>query len=224
MYRPFISHVSAEFGEAKARKDWLLKQDPPPANDVLLGADAVRPGPHWTNELNQAKKNSDAVVCATSNSWVGGPERISGFGTAEYLNNRVLCACPETSPADEMGKAWQRADLFGNAEAAETSLDDDGSLQNPRGTSGCPPRSKNTIKNKSTDTNDDDFWDDILGHIRDQVLVPVVGPDLTVIKVGDTKQKLTAFIGQRLSEKFHPTVSPRLTISTCLVEPPPLPS
>jgi hypothetical protein len=71
---------------------------------------------------------------------------------------------------------------------------------------------------------DDDFWDDLLGHIRDQVLVPVVGPDLTVVKVGDSEQTLTTFIGQRLAEKFHLTVSPGMTISICLVEPPPLPS
>jgi hypothetical protein len=91
--------------------------------------------------------------------------------------------------------------LFGNGEPAETSLDDDGSLQNPSGTSGRLPQSTNTIKNKSTDMNGNDLWDDLLG--RDQVLVPVVGPDLTVVKVGDAEQTLTTFIGQRLAEKFH---------------------
>ena len=202
MYRIFISQASAEFGEAKARKE-LLRKDPPPANDILLDDDIVRPGPHWTDELNQAMKNSDAVVCATSNSWAGGPECIADFRTAEYLNNRVLCARPESSPADETGKAWQRTDLFGNGESAETSLDDDGSLRNPSGTSGRLPQSKNTIKNKSTDMNGNDFWDDLLGHIREQVLVPVVGPDLTVVKVGDAEQTLTTFIGQRLAEKSH---------------------
>jgi hypothetical protein len=168
-------------------------------------------------------KNSDAVVRATSNSWVGGPECMADFRTAEYFNNRVLCARPESSPADET-EAWQRADLFGNGEPAETSLDDDGSLQNPSGTSGRLPQSKNTIKNKSTDMNDDDFWHHLLGHIRDQVLVPAVGPDLTVVKVGDAEQTLTTFIGQRLAEKFHLSLSPGMTISIGLVEPPPLPS
>ena len=50
MYRIFINHASAEFGEAKARKDGLVQQDPLPANDILLDADMVRPGPHWTDE------------------------------------------------------------------------------------------------------------------------------------------------------------------------------
>jgi hypothetical protein len=71
--------------------------------------------------------------------------------------------------------------------------------------------------------NDDDFWDDRLGHIWDQVLVPVVGPDLAVVKVGDAELTLTTFIGQRPAENFHPTVSPGMTISISLVEPPSLP-
>jgi hypothetical protein len=53
---------------------------------------------------------------------------------------------------------------------------------------------------------DDDFWDDLLGHIRDQALVPVVGPDVTVVNVGN--QTLTTLIGQRLAERYRLTVSP----------------
>jgi hypothetical protein len=52
---------------------------------------------------------------------------------------------------------------------------------------------------------DDDFWDDLLGHIRDQALVPVVGPDVTVVEAGN--QTLTTLIGQRLVERYHLTVS-----------------
>jgi hypothetical protein len=54
----------------------------------------------------------------------------------------------------------------------------------------------------------DDFWDDLLGHIRQQVLVPVVGPDLTVVNVGDTEKTLSTLIAQRLAERFELTVSP----------------
>jgi hypothetical protein len=98
MYRLFISHARAEFGEAKERKDWLVQQDRPPANDILFDGDMVRPAPHSIDGLNPAMKNSDAVVCAMSDSWVGGPERIAGFRTAEYLHNRVLCARPQSRP------------------------------------------------------------------------------------------------------------------------------
>jgi hypothetical protein len=48
--------------------------------------------------------------------------------------------------------------------------------------------------------DNDDFWDDVLRHIRHRVLVPVVGPDLTVAKVSDTEQTLTTLIGRRLAE------------------------
>ena len=60
---------------------------------------------------------------------------------------------------------------------------------------------------------DDDFWDDLLGHIRDQKLVTVVGPDVTVVKVGDAEQTtLTSLIGQRLAERYPLTVSPGMTM------------
>lgn len=59
---------------------------------------------------------------------------------------------------------------------------------------------------------DDDFWNDVLRHIRHRVLVPVVGPDLTTVKVGDTEQTLTTLIGQRLAEEYDMTMSPGTTM------------
>jgi hypothetical protein len=60
----------------------------------------------------------------------------------------------------------------------------------------------------SDDTWDDDTWDDLLGHIRHQVLVPVVGPDSTVVNVDNAQQTFTTLIGQRLAEKYRLTLSP----------------
>jgi hypothetical protein len=58
----------------------------------------------------------------------------------------------------------------------------------------------------------DDFWGDLLAHIRDQKLVAVVGPDLTVVNIGNAEQTLLAtLIGQRLAERYHLTLSPGLT-------------
>ena len=57
----------------------------------------------------------------------------------------------------------------------------------------------------------DDFWEDLLSHIRDQRLVPVTGPDLTVVNVGHAEQTLATLIGQRLAERFHLTLSPGMT-------------
>jgi hypothetical protein len=57
----------------------------------------------------------------------------------------------------------------------------------------------------------DDFWEDLLSHIRQRVLVPVVGPDLTVVNVGNAEQTFTSLIGQRLAERYQLTVSPGVT-------------
>jgi hypothetical protein len=57
----------------------------------------------------------------------------------------------------------------------------------------------------------DFFWQDLLSHIRRQVLVPVVGPFLNVVKVGDAEQMLTTLIGQRLAEEYQLTLSPGMT-------------
>jgi len=59
--------------------------------------------------------------------------------------------------------------------------------------------------------DNEDFWDDLLGHIRQQELVPVVGPDLTVVNVGNAEQTFTSLIGQRLAKKYQLTVSPGIT-------------
>ena len=56
----------------------------------------------------------------------------------------------------------------------------------------------------------DDFWSNF-AHIRDGVLVPVVGPDLTVVDVGDAEQTFNALIGQRLADRYHLTMPPGLT-------------
>ncbi len=54
----------------------------------------------------------------------------------------------------------------------------------------------------------EDIWDDLVGHIRQQVLVPIVGPDVNVVKVGDHEQPFTTLIGQRLAERYDLDVSP----------------
>ena len=57
-------------------------------------------------------------------------------------------------------------------------------------------------------SDNEDFWEDLLSHIRHKALVPVVGPELSVVSVGDTEQTLTTLIGQRLAERFQLKVSP----------------
>jgi hypothetical protein len=57
----------------------------------------------------------------------------------------------------------------------------------------------------------EDFWGDLLAHIRHQVLVPVVGPHVTTAKTGNTEEKLTTLIGQHLAKRYDLAVSPGTT-------------
>jgi hypothetical protein len=59
----------------------------------------------------------------------------------------------------------------------------------------------------------EEFWGNLLAHIRHQVLMPVVGPDVNVVKTGDTEQRLTTLIGQRLAETYDLAVPPGTTTS-----------
>lgn len=49
---------------------------------------------------------------------------------------------------------------------------------------------------------DEDFWDDLLAHLRERVLVPVVGPELITVKDGERTLQLTHLIGERLAARY----------------------
>lgn len=53
----------------------------------------------------------------------------------------------------------------------------------------------------------EDFWDDILGHLRDRVLLPVVGPELVTMKDGDRQVSLSRFLGERVAARYQLDVS-----------------
>jgi hypothetical protein len=57
----------------------------------------------------------------------------------------------------------------------------------------------------------DDFWVNLLAPIRDQVLVPFVGPNLALVNVGDAEQTFDTLIGQNLVDRYHLTVPPGMT-------------
>jgi hypothetical protein len=60
--------------------------------------------------------------------------------------------------------------------------------------------------------NDDDvFWEDLFSHIRQRELVPVVGPDLSVVNVDGADQTFTSLISQRLVQRYDLSVSPEPT-------------
>lgn len=65
---------------------------------------------------------------------------------------------------------------------------------------------------------DDSFWASLLAHLRDQVLVPVVGPEICLVNVDGAETTLTAAIGQRLVDRYHLTVAAPVTDMGLAVE------
>jgi TIR domain len=60
--------------------------------------------------------------------------------------------------------------------------------------------------------NDDEvFWEDLFSHIRQRQLVPVVGPDLSVVNVDGAEQTFTSLISHRLVQRYDLSASPEPT-------------
>ena len=51
-------------------------------------------------------------------------------------------------------------------------------------------------------SENDDFWDDLLGHIGDRALVTITGPDLNIVATKQQSQTLTQIIAQQLMDKY----------------------
>ncbi|HSK80283.1 MAG TPA: toll/interleukin-1 receptor domain-containing protein [Thermoanaerobaculia bacterium] len=49
----------------------------------------------------------------------------------------------------------------------------------------------------------EDFWDDILGHLKDRVLLPVVGPELVTVQDGDRRVSLSRLLGERVAARYQ---------------------
>jgi TIR domain/SIR2-like domain len=56
-------------------------------------------------------------------------------------------------------------------------------------------------------TASEDFWDDILGHLRDRALLPVVGPELVTVQDGDRRVSLSRLLGERVAARYQLDVS-----------------
>ena len=119
------SAIRASSSARQALKNWLVQQDPPLANEIFLDADMMRPGLQWKDQLRQAMKNCEAVICLMSANWPGSPECLAEFRTAEYLNKRIFCARLEPSDLDveditAPGNGW----ICSGAATDEIPLDD----------------------------------------------------------------------------------------------------
>ena len=48
-----------------------------------------------------------------------------------------------------------------------------------------------------------DFWDNLLGHLKDRALLPVIGPELVTVLDGERRVALTQLLGERLAERYQ---------------------
>jgi hypothetical protein len=53
----------------------------------------------------------------------------------------------------------------------------------------------------------EDFWDDLLGHLKDRVLLPVVGPELVTVQDGERRVSLSRLLGERVAARYQLDVS-----------------
>src|SRR5687768_5312303 len=51
-----------------------------------------------------------------------------------------------------------------------------------------------------------DFWDDLLGHLKDRALLPVIGPELVTVLDGERRVALSQLLGERLAERYQLTI------------------
>jgi hypothetical protein len=51
-------------------------------------------------------------------------------------------------------------------------------------------------------TADEDFWDDILAHLKQGVLIPIVGPEILRVEDGGRATTLSRLIGERLAGRY----------------------
>jgi hypothetical protein len=49
----------------------------------------------------------------------------------------------------------------------------------------------------------EDFWDDILGHLKERVLLPVIGPELVTVQDGDRRVTLSRLLGERIAARYQ---------------------
>ena len=67
--------------------------------------------------------------------------------------------------------------------------------------SSCRDRLRTVIWGEGL-AEDDDFWDDLLGHLRQRVLIPITGPELNILDVDGETRTLTELIARHLVVRY----------------------
>lgn len=115
MSRLFLSHSSANDGEAVALSKWLAQEG---WDDVFLDFDperGINAGEQWERALNEAASRCEAVLFLVSKAWIGSSWCLKEFHLAHRLNKRLFGILIEEIPLGELPKeltgTWQLVDL-----------------------------------------------------------------------------------------------------------------
>ena len=127
MSRVFLSHSSRDNRHAIALKRWLEQAEPGLAGEIYLDLDpqtGIRTGARWTEALWQANARCEAVICLLSSNWAASAECRAEYRQAEGMHKPIFCARIEPFAEEDVTRAWQSCDLFGDGPAAEVVVDD----------------------------------------------------------------------------------------------------
>jgi WD40 repeat protein len=126
MSRVFLSHSSRDSRHAIALKRWLEQAEPGLAGEIYLDVDpetGIRTGMRWTEALWQVNARCEAVICLLSSSWATSAECHAEYRQAEGMHKPIFCARIESFAENDVTRAWQSCDLFGDGPVAEVVVD-----------------------------------------------------------------------------------------------------
>ena len=129
MSRVFLSHSSRDNRQAIALKRWLEQAEPGLAGEIYLDVDpetGIGTGMRWTEALWQVNARCEAVICLLSSNWAASAECHAEYRQAEGMHKPIFCARIEPFAENDVTRAWQSCDLFGDGPAAEVVVDGDG--------------------------------------------------------------------------------------------------
>ncbi|HTX95985.1 MAG TPA: TIR domain-containing protein [Mycobacterium sp.] len=127
MSRVFLSHSNRNNRHAIALKRWLEQAEPGLAGEIYLDLDpetGIGTGARWTEALWQANARCEAVICLLSSNWAASAECRAEYRQAEGMHKPIFCARIEQFAEEDVTRAWQSCDLFGDGPAAEVVVDD----------------------------------------------------------------------------------------------------
>ena len=126
MSRVFLSYSRRDGRQATALKSWLEQAEPGLAGEIYFDVDpetGVRTGVRWTEALWQMNARCEAVICLLSSSWASSAECHAEYRQAEGMRKPIFCARIESFSENDVTRAWQSCDLFGDGPAAEVVVD-----------------------------------------------------------------------------------------------------